>query len=65
MDTNKNWFAYQITVASEASEAIEFGLNELDALGTEINNLGKKPTETLIVVGYFGEPQNEENYEPN
>jgi ribosomal protein L11 methyltransferase len=61
MDTNKNWFAYQITVASEASEAVEFGLNELDALGTEINNLGKKPTETLTVVGYFGEPQNEEN----
>ena len=61
MDTNKNWFAYQITVASEASEAIEFGLNELDALGTEINHLGKKPTETLTVVGYFGEPQNEDN----
>ena len=61
MDTNKNWFAYQITVASEASEAVEFGLNELDALGTEINNLGKKPTETLTVVGYFGEPQNDEN----
>jgi ribosomal protein L11 methyltransferase len=61
MDTNKNWFAYQITVASEASEAVEFGLNELDALGTEINHLGKKPTETLTVVGYFGEPQNEEN----
>ena len=61
MDTNKHWFAYQITVASEASEAIEFGLNELDALGTEINNLGKKPTETLTVVGYFGESQNEES----
>ena len=61
MDTNKNWFAYQITVASEASEAIEFGLNELDALGTEINNLGKNPTENIIVIGYFGEPQNEEN----
>ena len=61
MDTNKNWFAYQITVASEASEAVEFGLNELDALGTEINNLGKKKTETLTVIGYFGELQNEES----
>ena len=61
MNTNDNYFAYQITVASEAAEAIEFGLNELDALGTEINNLGKKPTETLTVVGYFGEPQVDEN----
>lgn len=60
MNTNENWYAYEITVASEASEAIEFGLNELDALGTEINNLGKKPTETLTVIGYFGEPQADE-----
>lgn len=58
---NENYYAYQITVLSEASEAVEFGLNELDALGTEINNLGKNPTETLTVVGYFGEPQREEN----
>lgn len=58
---NENYYAYQITVLSEASEAVEFGLNELDALGTEINNLGKNPTEFLTVVGYFGEPQTEEN----
>ncbi len=49
------WFVLEITVASEASEAVEFGLNELDALGTEINNLGKKPTETLCVNGYFND----------
>lgn len=61
MNTDENYYAYQITAASEAAEAIEFGLNELDALGTEINNLGKKPTETLVVVGYFGEPQTTEN----
>ncbi len=61
MKTDENWYAYEITVVSEASEAIEFGLNELDALGTEINNLGKKPTETLTVVGYFGAPQSVEN----
>ena len=35
-------------------------LNELDAAGTEINNLGKKPTETLIVNGYFQELPNDE-----
>lgn len=60
MKQDENWFAYEITVVSEAAEAIEFGLNELDALGTEINNLGKKPTETLTVVGYFGAPQTDE-----
>lgn len=50
------WFALDITVASEASEAVEFALNELDALGTEINNLGKdKPQEILCVAGYFNE----------
>lgn len=54
METNNSWFALEITVASEASEAVEFALNELEALGTEINNLGKdKSKETLCVVGYF------------
>jgi ribosomal protein L11 methyltransferase len=55
------WFALEITVDFQASEAIEFALNELDALGTEINNLGKdKPRETLCVVGYFNEKPNDE-----
>ena len=51
----QNWFALEVTAASEAAEAVEFGLNELDALGTEINNLGKTPTETLTIIGYFNE----------
>ena len=51
----KLWFALEITVDSEVSEAIEFALNELDALGTEINHLGKKLTEPLCVTGYFNE----------
>lgn len=54
MNTEQFWFAIEITADSEAAEAIEFGLNELDALGTEINNLGvRQPTETLVVNGYF------------
>ncbi len=56
MNSNqKLWFALEITVDSEVSEAIEFALNELDALGTEINHLDKKPTESLCVIGYFNE----------
>jgi ribosomal protein L11 methyltransferase len=51
----ENWLALEITVNSAAIESIEFALNELDSLGTEINNLGKKQSETVSVVGYFNE----------
>jgi ribosomal protein L11 methyltransferase len=54
-ENQKNWFALEITVDAAASEAVEFALNELDALGTEINNLGVKKSETLCVIGYFNE----------
>lgn len=57
---NKKWFALEIKVESDASEAAEFALNELDALGTEINNLGKNKSETLTVVGYFNEKSDDE-----
>ena len=62
-DADKNWFALKITVDAEASEAVEFALNELDVLGTEINNLGVKQTETLDVIGYFNEPPDSEKIE--
>jgi ribosomal protein L11 methyltransferase len=54
-DKNQNWLALEITIEGNASEAVEFGLNELGALGTEINHLGKKSNEPLCVVGYFNE----------
>ncbi len=56
MNSNQQkWFALEITADFPASEAVEFALNELDALGTEINNFGKEPTETLTIIGYFNE----------
>jgi len=55
MNRDISWFALEITVDAKASEAVEFALNELDALGTEINNLGVKQAETLTVIGYFNE----------
>lgn len=56
MNTDKKWFSLKITVDARATEAIEFALNELDALGTKIDNLGKSQTQkTLDVVGYFNE----------
>lgn len=60
-DKKQNWFALEIMIDGDASEAVEFGLNELGALGTEINHLGKKATENLCVVGYFNELPGEES----
>ncbi len=62
-DADKNWLALKITVDTKASEAVEFALNELDALGTEINNLGAKQAETLSVIGYFNELPDSEKIE--
>ncbi len=57
----KLWFALEIAVDANASEAIEFALNELAAPGTKINNLGNdKPQDVLRVVGYFNEKPNDE-----
>lgn len=57
----QKWFALEITANSAVSEAVEFALNELDALGTEINNLGKITPETLDITGYFNEKISDEN----
>lgn len=57
METKQEtWHALDVTADSEAAEAVEFALNELDALGTEINNLGKTPQPTLTITGYFNAP---------
>src|SRR5215213_9793630 len=55
MNNEQKWYALEITASAEAAEAVEFALNELEALGTEINNLGKTQTETLTIIGYFNE----------
>ena len=55
------WLALEITVNSNATEAIESALNSTDALGTEITDFGKTPAETITVIGYFNEKPDEEN----
>jgi ribosomal protein L11 methyltransferase len=60
-DKQENWYSIEIEAETKAAEAIEFALNELEALGTEINNLGKTPAETLTVIGYFNEKPKPEN----
>lgn len=55
MTTPDKWYSLEITAEPEAAEALEFAFNELDALGTEINHLRRKETDTVTVAGYFGE----------
>lgn len=52
-DRKSHWYAFDITVERSATEAIEFALNQLDALGTEIDHLRYKNSETVVVTGYF------------
>lgn len=47
------WHLIEINARHAADEAIEFALNELGSLGTEINTLGKKNTDDIVVNGYF------------
>ena len=49
----QKWFALEITAEPPAAEAIEHALNELNALGTEINHLRRKADDAVTVIGYF------------
>lgn len=49
----KTWFAVSVNVKTAAVEAIEFAFNNLDSLGTEINDMPKADRESVTVIGYF------------
>src|SRR5215813_1794653 len=51
--TSKMWQVIDTVVPAGAREAVEYGLMEAGALGTETIEL---PTETVRVVGYFESP---------
>lgn len=56
MAEERSWFKVEVEADSFASEAVESALNELGALGTEIDLLGKgKQTDVISIVGYFNE----------
>jgi len=61
-DPNR-WYSISVTVAPDASEAIEYAFNSLDALGTEINHLRKKNAESIIVVGYFNDLPDDDHFQ--
>ncbi len=60
-EISKKWFSVNITVDSEAAEAIEFALIECGALGTEINLFGNRASQAeTVVTGYFNEQPDEQ-----
>lgn len=52
----QTWYALEIIAVPAASDAIEHALNEMNALGTEINHLRKGPSDTVTVSGFFDSP---------
>jgi ribosomal protein L11 methyltransferase len=57
------WYSISVTVPPEASEAVEYAFNSVDALGTEINHLRKQNAESVRVVGYFNELPEDDRFE--
>ena len=49
----QQWSAVSVTAAPEAAEAIESAFNELDSLGSEINDFRRDQSEDITVTGYF------------
>lgn len=54
-ENEPKWISVEITADKDTSEAIEFALNSLDALGTAIDRLRKEGDGVLTVSGYFNE----------
>jgi ribosomal protein L11 methyltransferase len=57
------WHSISVTVAPEAAEAVEYAFNSLDALGTEINHLQKRNSESVTVLGYFNDLPDDEHFQ--
>ena len=56
----RSWCAVDVVVDPKAAEAVESAFNILDSLGTEIDSLGKRPGERLVVTGFFDTPPDHE-----
>ena len=60
IDCNRKWFALDLTVDPRAVEAVEFALNEIDAIGSEINLPAlRAPQAAICITGYFHEKPDE------
>jgi ribosomal protein L11 methyltransferase len=57
-----DWLAIKITAEPQAQEAIEFLFNQLDSLGTEVQEFHLKPTDPIVIIGYFQEFPDERSF---
>jgi ribosomal protein L11 methyltransferase len=58
-DKQEKWYAVEIETEPGAEEAVEFALNELDSLGSEIYQSAEKQRENPTITGYFNERIND------
>lgn len=58
-DKQEKWYAVEIETEPKAEEAVEFALNELDSLGSEIYQSAEKQRENPTIIGYFNERIND------
>ncbi|HMO79611.1 MAG TPA: 50S ribosomal protein L11 methyltransferase [Pyrinomonadaceae bacterium] len=59
MASRKTWHTLSITARPAAVEALESAFNQLDALGTEIDHVRRRPDEPVVVTGYFDQKPQE------
>lgn len=57
---SKSWHAVDIVADKSTVEAIELAFDQLDAIGTSIDQLHKTNAATVTVTGYFNEPPDDE-----
>lgn len=55
-----SWFSVSVVVDHDSAEAIEFAFNEMESIGTEINDMPGKERDPVTVVGYFEAPPSEQ-----
>lgn len=53
MASRKTWYTLSITARPAAVEALESAFNQLNALGTELDHVRRRPDEPVVVTGYF------------
>lgn len=49
------WYAIDVLAERGAAEAVESGFNLLDSIGTEIDDMRKRPDELVTITGYFND----------
>ena len=59
----KVWYAADVTASAASSAAIENAFDVLEAQGTEVDSLRKKPGEDVVVTGFFDRLPELENIE--